>query len=310
MRILITGATGLLGSELMRQLDGQCDLVGWARRVEPTQQSQGLESVDITDEQAVEEGISRFKPDFVVHTAALSDVDACELDPKTASTVNADAPRRIGEHCARMGASLIAIGTDYVFDGKSSRPYAETDPTNPINQYGRSKLKGEQAVLGTASEALVVRVSGLFGASRLNFVLGTARNLRSGKPAQAVIDQTNSPTYTADLSAAIIRLMDEWQKDPEAFMARVGSARVLHMANDGSASRLEMAQEIAKCLKAPESLIEQTTWKALNKPARRPVNSSFDIRRLGEILGQPLRPWKEALGDFLKTQCLDQVQLP
>lgn len=304
MRILITGATGLLGSELMHRLHDEQDVMGWARRIDTAKRSLHLESVDITDDKTVQESLQRFKPDCVVHTAALSDVDACQTNPKTAFAVNADAPRRIAEHCEKLGAFLLAIGTDYVFDGKSSRPYMETDPPNPINQYGKSKLEGEQAVLSKTAQALVVRVSGLFGMARPNFVWGVARNLQSGKPVQVVTDQTNSPTYTADLSAAIIRLMDEWRKDPGAFFACVGPARVLHMANAGCASRLQMAQEIAQRLHAPESLIEQTTWKTLGKPAKRPANSSFDIRRLGEILGEPLRPWKEALGDFLKAQHL------
>lgn len=305
MRLLITGGTGLLGSDLMKQLPDSYEGIGWARRPPASADPRlRLESVDITDEQAVQEGLRRLKPDFVVHTAALSDVDACETDPGKAFAVNAKATQHLARCCHEIGASLIAVSTDYVFDGGSARPYRETDPPHPINQYGQTKLAGERAVLSWASNVLVIRVSGLFGSSRPNFVLGVARSLRSGKPVQVVTNQAHSPTYTVDLSAGIIRLVEKWQKEAGTFFARLGSGRLLHMANAGCASRLEVARRIAEQLKAPESLIEPTTWKKLGRPAQRPANSSLDTGCLREVLGIPLRSWKEALENFLRTAVL------
>ena len=206
--------------------------------------------------------------------------------------------------CREIGAFLMAISTDYVFDGESSRPYREEDRAHPISVYGRSKWEGEQKALTNGPDCLAIRVSGLFGAGRANFVTGAIENFKTGRPVHVVTDQVNSPSYTTDLAEGIWRLIQAHEKAPTALRG------LLHLANTGGASRLEVAQAIAHHLGAPESLIVKTTWAAMNRPARRPARSVLDGNRFAALTGAPLRSWQEALGGFLNSGILDQKLFP
>lgn len=297
-RILITGATGLLGSDLCRLLGQGNDLIGWARRPKRDLALQGrgiLESVDITDPEAVTEGIERLRPQIVVHSAAMADVDACEVDPAVAHRVNVDGMENVARACAQVDAILVAISTDYVFDGQLDRPYREEDPAHPLSVYAKSKWEGEKVALQAAPRSCVVRVSGLFGSGRANFVTGAVEAFRQGKPVRVVTDQVNSPSYTLDLAGGFKRLIDFLENGDF-------SDRILHLANGGGATRMEVARVIAETLEAPDSLIERTIWAAMNRPARRPPNSRLDCSRFIRIAGQPLRSWEDALRDFLKRE--------
>jgi dTDP-4-dehydrorhamnose reductase len=299
MRILVTGATGLLGTDLCRALAKRHQVIGWARRLRPAvDPSVTWESVDITDAQATRGGIHRWQPHLVIHSAALSDVDACERDPAAAYAVNAEGTEKVARATAEVGAFLIAVSTDYVFDGSADRPYREEDKTAPVNVYGQAKRKGEEAALACCRRCLVVRVSGLFGAGRPNFVSQAVQRLRTGQEVPAVSDQVNSPSYTVDLAGAFSRLIE---------MSLPGGPLpgILHLANSGSATRLDLAQQIARFLDLPASLIQQTTWASLNRPAKRPGNSRLDCGRFAQISGADLRPWPEALASFLQAQALD-----
>ncbi len=310
MRVLITGATGLLGSDLCRLLSQEEEVLGWARGVQVHPWGQGrlgstLESVDITDESSVSDRMAGFRPEVVIHTAAMSDVDACELDPEIAFEVNAQGVGHVAKACAATGAFLIAISTDYVFDGKIPRPYREEDAPHPVSTYGRSKLEGEKLALSLSPRCLVVRVSGLFGSGRPNFVSQSVERFRTGEAVPVVKDHTYSPTYTRDLGYGFQQILKEWKKDPRSADPGGRLQGFLHMANAGGASRLEVAQAIARHLKFPERLIEQTTWAALDRPAKRPANSQLDCSRFSKCTGTPFRSWKESLGLFLEEATLD-----
>ena len=309
MLVLITGSTGLLGTELCRRLGTRHSLVGWARRTPaaPGQKGSGvlMESVDVTDRQVVLEGISRHRPEVVIHSAAMSDVDACELDPSAAMRFNAEAVESVARACASVGSLLITVSTDYVFDGESTGAYREESPPNPISVYGRSKLEGELRALKTAPRCIVLRVSGLYGPARPNFVTGAVERFRAGRPVKVVTDQIYSPSYAVDLAEGLEKLLQKLEQDPKSGKTGGQMLGILHCANSGGSSRLEVAKGIARHLGAPESLIDRTTWSALSRPALRPANSQLDCTRFSELIGGPLRDWKAALQAFLESGILD-----
>ena len=260
-----------------------------------------MEAVDITDGEAVSRQMKRSRPEVVVHAAGMTDVDACEKDPPGAWAANAGGTRHVAAACAEVGAFLMAISTDYLFDGTAGRLYNEEDLPNPINVYGRSKQEGEQFALALAPQALVVRVSGLFGEGRANFVSAAIRQMRAGEPVPVVTDQVNSPSYTMDLAEGIVGLVERYRQDPTAAEPRGRLHRILHLANTGSASRLEVAERVAGCLGVFPALIRKTTWAALNRPARRPPKSGLDCGRYAGLAGRPLRPWAEAVKAFVEV---------
>jgi len=302
VRVLITGATGLLGSELCRRLSGPHEVIGWARQL-PAPGGLGwkLESVDITQAPSVQEGVNRLRPHVVVHAAAMTDVDACEKDPASARWMNAEATGTLAAACAEAGAVFLAVSTDYVFDGASSIPYRESDVANPISLYGRSKLEGEQKALLLAPRAMIVRVSGLFGPARENFVSLAARRLRAGETVLAVTDQVNSPSYTMDLAEGVAQLIAPLERSPDSAERGGPLHGIFHLANRGGASRLQIAEAVARILGAPASLIQQTCWVDLDRPARRPPQSQLDSSRFAQTVGRYLRTWEEALHEFLKN---------
>ncbi len=302
MRVLVVGATGLLGTELVRLLENRYETLGWSRRAPipaPAFRSR-IETVDITDPDAVFNKLGRWEPQVVIHSAAMSDVDACERDPVAALAVNAGGTANVAQACAANGAVLIAVSTDYVFDGSLERPYREEDATNPISVYGRSKLEGERRALELVPRCVLVRVSGIFGPARQNFVSSSAQKLRAGQPVPVVTEQRYSPSYSVDLAAGIEALTKQLERDPQA--ARQGGPLYgpLHLTNEGGASRLEVARCVAECIGVSDPQIQQVTWEALQRPARRPRNSVLDCDRFRRVSGAPLRTWKEAVRAFLE----------
>lgn len=304
MKVLITGAGGLLGSDLVRALRGRHELIGWARRPPPWMGEWRipLEGVELTDSDGVAESVLRRRPAVVIHAAAVTDVDASERDPELAMRVNRDGTKAVASACARAGAFLLAVSTDYVFDGRLDRPYREEDPPNPISHYGRSKRAGEEAALSGCPKCLVVRVSGLFGRYRDNFVRSAAERLRAGETVTAVTDQVNSPSYTVDLAEGFERILAEFEKEPAAAEPGGRLHGFLHLANRGGASRLEVAQWVAEQMGVSADRIQRSTWVALDRPAPRPAQTAFDCGRYAQITGVTPRPWRGAVRLFLEEQ--------
>lgn len=304
MRVLVTGATGLLGTELCRLLGSRHEVVGWARRIPADGPPPGvrLERVDVTDGPAVAAGLRQWPAAVVVHTAAMTDVDACEREPDAAWKENVEGTRVVAAGCAASGACLVAVSTDYVFDGRQGRPYREEDPPGPVNHYGRTKLEGERQALEGAPRVTVLRVSGLFGGARANFVSSAIERLRAGQAVPVVTDQVNSPSYTVDLARGIVRLLERLEREPEAAERGGPLHGPLHLANQGGATRAAVGEMLAELLGASRQLLQETTWAALNRPARRPARSELDCGRFARLVGEGLRPWREALRAFVETE--------
>ncbi len=302
MKVLVTGAAGQLGRDLVDALSGAVPSAGLAGAASTGRLGErspveivatdfaGLDAVptghrvplDITDRTAVLSVMEAFRPDIVIHGAAWTAVDACESDPDRAFTVNALGTRHMAEGARRHGAHLVYISTDYVFDGTSPRPYLEWDAPHPLSVYGRSKWGGE---LEVDAGSTIVRTAWVSGAHGTNMV-GTVLRLASGSgPLRFVDDQHGSPTFTADLAGAVAVLATE--RLPGLF----------HVTNQGVTSWYEFAREVLSAAGHDPARVEPITTADLvpPRPAPRPANSVLDNAAL-RLAGLPLLPdWHDAL---------------
>jgi dTDP-4-dehydrorhamnose reductase len=222
-------------------------------------------------------------PEWIINAAAFNDVDRAETMTEAAFAVNGAGPGHLAEAAAVVGASIVHISTDYVFDGTKGTPYTEDDAPNPLSVYARSKYQGERRVLESGGSACVLRTAWLYGRHGKNFVKAILAAAASGGPLKVVADQVGSPTATADLARAISQLI------------QTPARGLFHVANAGACSRFEFAQAIVK---GSVEVLPITTAEAA-RPARRPANSSLTSVRWQESGLSPLRTWRSALGDFL-----------
>ena len=283
-RVLVTGSRGMLGRELMEALGGYQRGRGGGLEV----WGLDVEELDITEAGAVERWVGEHRPGVVINCAAYTDVDGCESRRELALAVNGAGPGNLAGACARVGALLVHLSTDFVFDGQDDRPYREGDEPRPVSVYGASKLAGEEAVRERWGEHLIVRVSWLFGRHGKNFV-GTIRRLaREREYLEVVNDQVGSPTYTGDLVEALGHLVG------------VGARGTVHFRNEGSCSWYEFACEIVR-QSGLATAVRPITSGQLKRAARRPAWSVLDISRYKELTGQGVRPWQEALAAYLSA---------
>jgi dTDP-4-dehydrorhamnose reductase len=274
MRILITGGKGQLGRELVRAFAGH--------EVLPV----GHAEMDIANP-AVVPAIVDTRCELIIHAAALTDVDGCELDPERAHRINATGTGYVAAAARRLGARLVYISTDYVFDGAKPVPYAEEDEPHPINEYGRSKLDGERAAQEHVSAALIVRTAWVYGLGARNFVTQILGLARAHETLRVVDDQTGSPTWARDLAGVIRDLV------------KLGATGIVHAAGKGAASRFELAQAIV-ALAALDTEVLPTSTASFPRPARRPVATPLAQRRLA-LLGLSTPPWAESLRTYWKA---------
>ncbi|BAN03184.1 dTDP-4-dehydrorhamnose reductase [Ilumatobacter coccineus] len=281
MRVTVTGAAGQLGSDAVAAFTASgADVTGLARA-----------ELDLADADSVEHGIAATRPDVVVNCAAYTAVDACETDVEAAHEVNEYGVRRLAQACADVGAHLIHISTDYVFDGRLDRPYRDDDATNPQSVYGRSKLAGELAardVLGDA--ATVVRASWVCGEHGNNMVKLVRRLGAAGNPMAFVDDQRGCPTFTADLAEALVAVAGQ----------RPGG--VLHLTNGGAVSWYEFVAEILEASGYDPGLVSPIATDELDppRPAPRPANSVLDNARWVALGNSPLRHHREPLLELVE----------
>lgn len=282
MRVLIIGARGQLGTDLIRSF-ADC-------RVTPYTS----EDINIVDESFVQQQVAFTAPDLIINAAAFTRVDECEREPIRAFQVNALGPRNIALACKRWDVPLIHISTNYVFDGKKETFYDEDDPARPLNLYGETKLCGEHFVQAIWEKHYIVRVSGLFGLtpSRMkgtNFVEAMLRLGSKGNPLRIVCDESISPTFTKD-AAAVLRKLPETKQ-----------YGIYHLCNSGGCTWLEFAQEIFDQSGMDVQLLPVTA-KEYGAPARRPKNSQLNTSKINTLGFGPLRPWQEALRDYLLSR--------
>jgi dTDP-4-dehydrorhamnose reductase len=275
MRILVTGAEGQLGVELVRALAAQGEVIGV-----------DIAELDVTHPECADR-VAALGPNWVAHAAAATDVDGCEREPERAMAVNAEGTRRVAEGCRRAGAGLVYLSTDYVFDGRKGAPYTEWDAPAPLNAYGRSKLEGEGAVRSLVSRWVIVRTAWLYGVHGKNFVKTIVGKAAAGEKLQVVDDQVGSPTYAADLARAVALLLSR------------GLSGVYHVTNGGSCSWYEFTREILRLTGADTKCVSRISSEELGRRARRPAYSVLENAAWKAAGLPPLRPWPEALADML-----------
>ena len=262
-RVVVTGSSGLLGRRLMSALSDDYEVFGIDRYM--TECPSDLD-VDITHKERTLGSIASAAPNVVVHAAAETNVDRCETERDLARRINVEGTANVADACSRVGAKLMLISTDYVFDGNKGN-YEEADEPNPISYYGFTKLEAERIVTSTSPNFLIVRTSVLYGwhPTKLNFATWVLNGLRERQILKVVSDHINSPTFADNLADAIHRAI-EWN-----------SHGILHIAGSERISRFDFARRIARRFGLDENLLVPVEMKDLNWIARRPRDSSLNV---------------------------------
>lgn len=278
-RVLVTGAGGLVGTPTVAAFRARgAAVVGLAKA-----------DLDITDAAAVERAVRECRPDLIVNCAAYTKVDDCETHVDLAMRVNGAGPGVLARAAVAANARFMHLSTDYVFDGRGARPYREDDPTAPpeiLSAYGRSKLAGEVGVRAADPNALIVRTAWVYGPDGPGFPKAILRAAREKPRLKVVNDQTGCPTYAPDLAQAIVAL------------ATAGATGIVHVANGGVCTWYDFACEIVR-LAGFQTPVDPCTTAEFPRPAKRPAYSVLDTGRFVALTGKPLRPWREAIAEFI-----------
>lgn len=281
MRLFITGVAGRLGSALAERLTAQGHDVSGIDR----------DTVDVADFGAIKQSVAQAQPDVVIHAAAWTDVDGCANDPEQAIQMNGFGAQNVALAAAAVGAAIVYVSTNEVFDGRLNRAYYEYDRPNPPNAYGYSKWIGEQAVMSLNPRHYVVRTAWLFAHGGKNFIQSILNAARAGKTLRVVANEVGNPTYTDDLADAICKLI------------RTERFGVYHFVNEGAVSRHAFASyalERAGLGDVPVEKISSFEWQ---RPSTPPPYGALD-NLAGPTIGIRLRPWREAVDAFLAREGL------
>ena len=271
----------MLGKDLMGVLPSSFpddEVIGW-----------DIEDIDIQKEEDTATQIEKLQPHIVIHVAAYTDVDGCELDEEKAFAVNAEGTKHITLAASRCRAKVVYLSTDYIFDGNKREPYLENDLPSPLNVYGRSKLKGEQYIQEWMKDALIIRTQWLYGSYGKNFVTSILQQATEKEVLSIVNDQVGSPTYTADLAKAI------------SILIGVDARGIFHVANSDLCSWYIFGQAVLKLSGLDKVRVIPISSKEFGRPAVRPSYSVLDCQKLKKETGLTLRPWTEALKNYLNT---------
>ncbi len=278
MKLLITGSNGQLAKEIIKESEKRgYEYVAFDHK-----------ALDITDLKKVREAVKNEKPDFVINCAAYNAVDKAEEDWKTAYLVNGIGPKNLAIACEENNCAFAHYSTDYVFDGQKDTPYTVADASNPLNQYGKSKLLGEKFVQSLSTRYFLIRVSWVFGVgNETNFAKKVLNWASKNETLRIVDDQISSPTYAVDLAKATLDLV------------KTGSYGLYHITSQESCSRYEWAKYILKLIKWKGNLLPAKS-NEFKTAARRPKYSFMESFPLKETIGYNLVGWKEATERFVE----------
>lgn len=281
MRILVTGGQGQLGVALQRAPS------------EHEVRAPGHSDLDVTSPESVSEAIQLFHPDVVIHAAAWTDTAAAEREPAAALAVNGEGSGNVARACGAAGVPIAYVSSNEVFDGEKGAPYDEDDSTHAINEYGRGKLAGEEAVQEAGGDFYIVRTSWLYGPGRKSFPEKIIERAQADGAVRGVTDEIAAPTWTGDLAAALLALVST---------RRFG---LYHLAGEGSCSRKEWAEEVLRLagIDLPVAAARQAEF---GLPFRKPVHSTLANHRAA-ALGITLRPWRDALAEHMRTPQITEL---
>ena len=281
MKILVTGAKGLVGRALVEHCSARGDEVfGYDHN-----------ALDIADARAVESAITAHRPDAVINCAAWTDVDGCETNPQKAEHINSLGPENLALACRNVGALLITISTDYVFDGAKDGFYTQRDQPRPISVYGRFKLEGERRAQEANARTIVVRTGYIFGAGGKNFLSNVVTWAQRGQKLKAIRDYWGTPTYADDLA---IRLRE---------LAALDLPGIYHVVSGGEGASFQtFSVEALRLAGLSPDVLEIVDGDTLGRPAPRPRNSRLKCL-LSEAVGLPsLPPWQDGLARFINRK--------
>jgi dTDP-4-dehydrorhamnose reductase len=287
-RTLLIGANGQLGTELQRELGSCCTLTVTTRA-----------ELDLADTARIRRVIQDTNPELIVNAAAYTAVDRAESEPELAARINGVAPGVIAEEAARLGAALIHFSTDFVFDGRKGFPYVETDPTGPLNVYGRTKLDGERAILETEARAYIFRIGWVYSRHHANF-LTTIRRLAAERDVLTIVDdQVGVPTWAGSVAKAVARIVPAMASGLRSADDRSHACGVYHMSGTGVASWADLALEILRRFPVPgreHVSVSRITTADFPRPAMRPAYSVMASDMLWNTFRIALPDWRDQLG--------------
>jgi dTDP-4-dehydrorhamnose reductase len=287
MKILVTGGDGQLGSALKKLAGNYKDHIFTFIDVH---------DLDLTDSSAMGAFLGSHQPGILINCAAYTAVDKAESETDRAMAMNATAPGEMARICSKTGTRLIHISTDYVFDGRSFKPYKETDPVNPVSVYAKSKLEGETSIMEQDVKGIIIRTSWLYSEYGQNFVKTILKKGKEPGKLKVVYDQVGGPTYAGDLAKAILDIMPE--------IVNAGSMELYHYANEGVISWYDFANAIID-ISGIDCILEPVETKAYPTPAIRPSYSVFNKTKFKERFGIAIPYWrdslKECIGNLLKS---------
>jgi dTDP-4-dehydrorhamnose reductase len=291
---LIAGAQGQLARAMIELAPSAADVTAFAV---------GRPALDLTAPATVLAALTDFRPDVIVNAAAYTAVDQAEVEPGAAMALNAEGPKRLAAAASRMGAVVIHISTDQVFEGTKPGPYSEGDPTAPVSAYGRSKLAGEEAVRAAAPRHIILRTSWVYSPFGTNFVTTMLRLARERDEVRVVDDQMGNPTYAPHLADAILGIARAVTASPPSSIWGT-----YHAAGAGAVTWCGFAQEIMRVSAAgggPSAAVVPIATAEFPTRAKRPANSQLDCSKLAEVFGLRLPPWREGV-----AACLARLQGP
>jgi dTDP-4-dehydrorhamnose reductase len=281
--ILVTGANGQLGQELMEE--------GPARSIDYDFIFLSKEDLSIDDAEKVEAYFNEYKPAYLINCAAYTAVDKAESEKELAFRINSEAVGILAAACNRHNTKFIHISTDYVFDGTATTPYKEDDPVNPQSVYGASKLAGEKLAMSNNPDTVIIRTSWLYSKYGKNFVKTMLRLLKEKEEISVVNDQLGSPTHAADLAAFILLLVASKKWHPGIY----------HFSNDGAISWYDFANAIKEIISS-HCTIQPIPTSGYPTPAKRPAYSVLDKRKVRDFFDMNIRNWQDSLED-----CLEEI---
>lgn len=297
MRILITGAGGILGSALVESLKNHHEVHGLGRNPVPFL-SIPFHLCDLTNPEKTQSTLEKIRPEIVFHCAAMTQVDLCEEKPDQAYQQNVLATQNLIQAIKPFDSTLIFFSSDYVFDGEGKTPYQETDSPNPKSIYGKTKLQAEELIRKNCAHYFIFRISWLFGFHGTCFPDTILRVAKEKKALRIVNDQLGGPTYSKDVAYAMLSLFNHF------VLGEKSLNQVFHLSNHGYCSWYDFGSFLIKNSSETQFPIQMTaiSTQELNRKAPRPTNSRFNLDKTNRLLKINLRPWQEASLDYLQNR--------